>query len=168
MVGFFKSKQNSNVVFDDAYIALRKQAFVVEPAQIGITLDTNEQVYGAVVDMGVSQTDIATMVCFLDGAASLYFSNGGGIIGAGQHENVKQAAALYLTGLQKLLSIMQLTDDFSTAPTEDHHIFYLLTGNGIYSYDLNINESQRSKDNQLLFSLTQMVLTEIRQASSRK
>ncbi|MGE5404302.1 MAG: hypothetical protein ACM3PP_05130 [Candidatus Saccharibacteria bacterium] len=168
MVGFFKSKHSNNDHFDEAYLALRKQAFSVKPEQVGITLEKKDQVYGTVVDMGVGGSDIATMVCFLGETASLYFSKGGGIIGAGQHENVKQAVALYLASAQKMLPVMKLTDDFSTVPAEDHHVFYFFTGNGTYLYDLDLKEYQRSRENQLLFSMAQMVLTEIRQASTSK
>src|SRR5260221_1885309 len=39
---------------------------------------------------------VATLACFADGTTSLYFSTGGGMLGAGQHESVRAAASAIL------------------------------------------------------------------------
>ena len=36
----------------------------------------NDEVYGAVIDMPMSPTVLSTLVCFVNGAANLYFSLG--------------------------------------------------------------------------------------------
>jgi hypothetical protein len=45
-----------------------------------------------VMDWNVGGTSVATLVVFDDGTTSLYFSGGGGVIGAGAHDAVKRVA----------------------------------------------------------------------------
>lgn len=166
---FFKSKkippENQN---NSPYDSLRNLAFEVIPEQLGINLDDDQQAYGAVVDMCISNDKTATMICFLDGTASLYYSNGGGIIGAGQHENVRRAVLSYLMSIHKALPIMNLTDSFDVIQVPNHHKFYLFTKKGKYSIDLDLSDHQRSKEIHFLFSSSQMVLSEIRKVAESK
>ncbi len=168
MFGLFKKKEPKEIIRqgdENTYKSMRKMAFNIKPEQLGINLENDDQVYGSIVDMEVGDGKIASMVCFLDGTASLYFSNGGGIIGAGQHENVREAVGSYLLSVHQVLPIMKHTDKYDIILKENHHIFYLFTRIGIYSLDLDLKESSKSKETHFLFSLSQMVLSEIRNAS---
>jgi hypothetical protein len=46
-------------------------------------------VFGLVMETGYPEA-VATLSVFVEGSTSLYFSNGGGVIGAGQHESVRR------------------------------------------------------------------------------
>ncbi len=151
----------------NTYATMRKLAFNYTPEQLGIKAENNYQVYGAVVDMGVSSGNTATLICFIDGTASLYFSNGGGIIGAGQHDSVKQVVESFLLASHQAVPIMKHADSIDNLPDENHHTFYLFTMAGIFSLDLDINDVQKTKEAYLLFSQSQMVLSEIRKASKK-
>ncbi len=77
---------------DNTYQSLRSMAVAVEPGSIGVTPSHElPHVFGVVMDMGMDQ-GTATLVVFADGAVSMYYSSGGGLIGAGEHENVKNVA----------------------------------------------------------------------------
>jgi hypothetical protein len=168
MFNFFKSKHKSDSRKSDhgeTYADLRNLAFNCTPDKIGVTLDKDDQVYGAIVDMAISDDRIATMVLFIDGSASLYFSNGGGIIGSGQHDSVKKIVGSFLISVNQVLPIMRFTKDFNVKPKNNHHVFYLFTRVGIYTYDMDINKYKESKETNFLFSISQMVLTEIRKTN---
>ena len=47
------------------------------------------------MDWNMSGNGIATLLAFYDGTTSLYFSSGGGILGAGAHEPVERAATRF-------------------------------------------------------------------------
>jgi len=80
---FGRSRQPAN-----PYHRLRDQIFAVAPEQVGIT---PEGVWGVVVETGYAEGS-ATLIALADGTASMYFSTGGGVIGAGQHERPAAAA----------------------------------------------------------------------------
>jgi hypothetical protein len=53
-------------------------------------------IFGMIMDQTMPMVGTATVVAFADGAVSMYFGAKGGIIGAGQHENVRTAAEQWL------------------------------------------------------------------------
>ena len=77
---------------DNPYDQLRSMALTVEPRSIGISPTGDApHVFGVVMDLGMERGN-ATLVAFADGAVSLYYSSGGGMIGAGEHETIRSAA----------------------------------------------------------------------------
>lgn len=171
MFKFFKSKKKTNEgnaeKDNNPYVGLRNLALNISPDELGVKLDKDDQVYGAVVDMDING-NVATMACLIDGTASLYFSTGGGILGSGQHESVHKAVVSYLVSIHQVLHIMNLTNNFDAKPQPNHHVFYLLTRTGVYMFDLDINDDNKSKEAQYLFALSQMVLNEIRKVNDKK
>lgn len=150
------------------YVSMRKLAFTFSHEDMGVRMGNDYQVYGAVVDMGVDNINTATMICFMDGTTSLYFSNGGGIIGAGKHEAVNKAVLTFLENCFQALPITKLAESIDALPKENHHTFYLFTKAGIFSIDMDLRDAQKSKEAQLLFSQSQMVLNEIRKSSKKE
>jgi hypothetical protein len=77
---------------DNPYEQLRNAALAIEPGSIGGTPSGDvSHVFGVVMDIGMDR-GTATLVAFADGAVSLYYSSGGAMIGAGEHEQVRVAA----------------------------------------------------------------------------
>lgn len=72
-----------------SYLEMRSLA--LKTAVSSLKLDHAPQVYGAVMDLAMGERT-ATLVCFASGDASLYFSNGGGMIGASAIPTVRAAA----------------------------------------------------------------------------
>ncbi len=110
------------------YRSLRGRLFLTDPKTLGLSPSEDERFWGLVVDIGV-ETGVATLVVLRDGTISLYFSNGGGLIGLGQHDEMHEKA-------DRLLS---LAEDFSlegpeaekdTLPSEDATRFNFLGFNG--------------------------------------
>lgn len=149
------------------YASMRKLAFSFTHEDMGVKLGNDYQVFGAVVDMGISSSDTATMICFIDGTTSLYFSNGGGIIGAGQHEAVKNAVLKFLEECYQTLPVTKQAESIDILPEENHHTFYLFTKAGVFSVNIDINDVQKNKEYQLLFYESQMVLNEIKKVGKK-
>lgn len=105
-----------------------------------------------------------TLVAISDGAASVYFNNGGGIIGAGQHPEVcSQAVGLLEFAEKNKIHLMKTNEH--PLPKINFVRFYLITQDGTYTHealenDLGNNQSELSE----LFFCTHKLLTSIREA----
>jgi len=76
--------------------ALREQALTVDAAALGLAPTPRlPHVWGALMETGFAE-GVVTLVTFADGTTSLYFSNGGGMIGLGQRDDVRAAAEAFL------------------------------------------------------------------------
>jgi hypothetical protein len=70
---------------------LRERALAVAALELGLApTAARPRVWGVVMETGHAEGG-ATLVVFAEGTTSLYFSNGGGIIGAGEHAIVRTA-----------------------------------------------------------------------------
>src|SRR5687767_2633224 len=78
-----------------------------------------------VFDWGIDN-GTATLVAFDDGTTSLYFSGGGGIIGAGAHDAVQRAAATFREEAGRVRGHLTPTDRFAL-PVGETSVFYLVT-----------------------------------------
>jgi hypothetical protein len=111
------------------YKNLRSQALSMSPDQLGIQ---KMPVWGLLMETGYPEA-VATLVALGDGAVSLYFSNGGGIIGIGQHDVPRRIAAELL---QMAPSFLEKTSAASKYPLpgEGETTFYFLTPEGVRAF----------------------------------
>jgi hypothetical protein len=72
-----------------------------------------------------------TLVAVADGAASLYFSNGGGMIGAGEHANVRPASLGLIKMAEGFLPQMKKVEKFPV-PKPGMTCFYVVTPKGVF------------------------------------
>src|SRR5690349_6394723 len=75
-----------------------------------------------------------SLVAVSDGTASLYFSNGGGIIGAGQHEIVRKQALSLIQKAPEFMKYLKKTEE-TTLPKPGFTKFFLVTDKGIYTVE---------------------------------
>jgi len=112
---------------EPAYVGLRKQILALRPDQLGVPGDT--PILAVLVEM--SRPDaVVTLVAVVDGAASLYFSNGGGIIGAGGNPGPNAAARQLVAKAAEFQSVCALTKEFPL-PARARVRFYLVTPQGV-------------------------------------
>lgn len=91
------------------------------------------EVLVALMEMGYAKAT-ASLVAFADGTTSLYFSSGGGIIGAGDHPPVRAAASAFLSMAAEAMD--QFSDaDETPLPARGHVRFYLRTLRGTLMAD---------------------------------
>ena len=105
---------------------------------------------------------VVSLVAVADGSTSLYFSTGGGIIGAGQHDPVRTAALRFLELTAGSLGEMRPT---ASIPAPDVGIvrFYARTAGGLFTADAD-QRSVVSGEDRLspLFFAANEVLSAIR------
>ncbi len=145
----------------DVYRDLRQQVLIAPPEKIGFTPTADNKLWGLLMETGYPEA-VVTLVAIADGTVSLYFSNGGGIIGIGEHENARKASNDLLAAAPKFIVQASLTKDFPL-PSEGHARFYFLTSDGTYTVeakedDLGYNRSPLSS----LFYKAQELITQAR------
>lgn len=145
---------------ENSFYALREMVLSVTPEQLGLQTSNDTHVYGIIMDWNIGD-GIATVAAYQTGDASLYLSSGGGVIGGGQHENVRQVVLPYVQMGQRYLSKAEKAES-TPLPNENSVRFYLLTNQGTYS----ANEKMENIENETsewseLFEEANKVLTEL-------
>jgi hypothetical protein len=146
---------------------LREMVFSLHPEDAGISPSAElPTVWGVVMETGYPQA-LATLISLADGTTSLYLGTGGGVIGGGEHEAVRDATIKFL----KLAQAQQAQFspvDAHPLPAVGHVTFYLLTYEGTLSADAEeklLGEGDHRFSN--LFYAGQDVLTQLRETSER-
>lgn len=95
---------------------LRQQALDVSASQLGLAPTTGRpRVWGVLMETGYPEA-AASLIAFADGTTSLYFSSGGGVIGAGQHAAVRAATEAFLAAAEGHLDALTPARDTSLPP----------------------------------------------------
>lgn len=113
----------------DIYAILRNKALSLDPVQIGLTPDQANPIFGVLMETGDKDT-VMTLSAIGDGSVSLYFSNGGGIIGIGQYEEPRKACLSFLSYARQFTSQLRPVKEFPL-PQKGDVTFYFLTINGV-------------------------------------
>ena len=79
----------------EVYVGLRRQALAVTRELLDPETASEGPLLALLLETGYPEA-VATLVGLADGTTSMYFSNGGGMIGAGQHEDVAAATRRWL------------------------------------------------------------------------
>jgi hypothetical protein len=131
---WFRRKSKSDPA--EAVRSLRQHVLTVSAAELGLgpTADRT-QVWGVIMETGYPEA-VATLVVLGDGTTSLYFSNGGGVIGAGEHDAVRAAGEILLSSAEEYLDgfIVVTATPF---PGVGQVRFYLRTFIGTLSAEAN-------------------------------
>ncbi|HWA82060.1 MAG TPA: hypothetical protein VG820_01400 [Fimbriimonadaceae bacterium] len=103
-----------------------------------------------------------TLVIFADDTTSLYFSTGGGVLGAGGHESVRETCKILLGQAQRLLPYCQSGDDGRTCDARGVE-FHIRTYGGVFSGHAPLAEIEaQSHPLSALFFSAQDVITQVR------
>lgn len=144
---------------------LREQALRATASDLELTpTAARPHVWGAVMELGYP-TGIATLMSLAEGTTSLYFSNGGGVIGAGEHATVREAAEQFLDAVEDHLGDFPPVEATPT-PRIGRVRFYVRTFDGTLGVeapeeDLGNNRHPLSP----VFHAGHAVITAIREAS---
>src|SRR5260221_3790710 len=79
----------------EAYAGLRRLALSLGAESVGRSLPPDAPVVAVLMDSGMANA-VATLVGVADGTTSLYYSTGGGVIGAGARHDVAAATHRWL------------------------------------------------------------------------
>jgi len=145
----------------EVYTGLRQQILRLTPDELGDEALSDAPIVALLMETGYPEA-VATLVAVVDGTSSLYFSNGGGVIGAGEHAAVADASRRWLeTGGALLPELSAITDP--SPPTEGLTQFVAVTGEGlrgIVAPEEELGEGRHSLSP--LFYAGQDVITQIR------
>jgi len=149
----------------EAYEGLRKQILELKPEQLGAS--TTEAVLAVIMETGYPGA-VATLVAVMDGSASLYISNGGGIIGAGESPEPNAAARRVVAKAADFRAACTLTKEFPL-PQNAHTRFYIITPRGILTSegkedDLGNGQHRMSS----LFHAAHELITQMRLAEEKR
>lgn len=144
---------------------LRDQALSVSAHDLEITpTERRPQVWGAVMELGYA-TGIATLMALSEGTTSLYFSNGGGVIGAGEDETVRLASEAFLDAVEAHLDRFPRVEATPT-PRIGRVRLYVRTFEGTFGAEATDEElSGRVHPLSTVFYAGHAVITAIRMAS---
>jgi hypothetical protein len=161
-------KIDTNDNKENPFLGLRSMAFSATPQQLGLEIpDDKTQVYGIILDWDLGDA-IATIVGFETGDASMYLSSGGGVIGGGQHDNVRNVVKPYIKIGQDYLE-KAAKSDTTSLPDKNCIKFHFLTNKGIYcAQEQMTNIENETSDWLKLFEEANKVLTELRLISEKQ
>lgn len=143
-------------VLAEAYRGLRAQALQLTSAQV----DSAEGVFGVLMETGYPEA--VSLLALSDGTASLYFSSGGGIIGAGGHPGPSVAARSLVAFAAHNLGHLGAAVEYPL-PGPGHTRFYVLTSDGVLTADaLERAFGENRHVLSPLFYAAQELITEIR------
>ncbi len=144
------------------YLMTRGQAINFPSDVFNMNLKKND-VYGVVVDIPMSPQILTTMVCFINGAANLYFNNGGEYTGAAQkYRNLVQASHTLVVNAGQLLPKCEKTTKFDL-PTNRANNVFLLTKGGVYKAVFPAGLIPETEpEMRTIYVLYQRVLSELR------
>lgn len=159
----FGQRQVNKIPADqNPYEEFRSRAFKVTPVDLGLDLPLSDTtVYGVIIDWPI-QTNVATIVVFSTGDASVYLKSGQIFIGGFAYPSIQSLAKEMISGGQKLLSETGKTESFAL-PDSSLVKFSFLTNNGIYEHheteeSIDRNQSQWTT----LFYNGNQIITEYR------
>lgn len=150
------------------YLATRSSALHIPSAQFSNIKFKADEVYGVVVDMPMSPVIMVTMVCFINGAANLYFNNGAEYTGAStKYKSVVQAARNLVVNSNQLLPLAEKTTQFPLPTNNGHHV-YLMTKRGTFKVEIDPrNPGALEREKRVIHYLYQQVMTSLRLAQMR-
>ena len=156
---------------DDAFHGLRSRALNVKAADLGVAPDPEAPIHGVIMETGYPEA-VATFVCLRDGTVSLYLSNGGGVIGGGQHDSVRAAC------LEMFAITNRYAADFLAAckpvatfalPANGDVFFYLLANDAVHQAKCREDALAAQNDPfSALFNNCHAVMSEVRQAEEKR
>ena len=149
----------------DVYTGMRDMVLNLNTDQIS---ELNElPVWAVLMETGYDST-VVTVVAIAEGTASLYFSNGGGMIGLGEHENVRPACFNLVKKSAEYLKEMEKAESYPL-PKKGETVFYVVTSDGIYTYRAKEADLGHEKDElSPLFYDGQELITQMRIADEKR
>lgn len=159
LLGGVMAEENSPA---EVFEGLRSMVLNLKASDIGITNENYPYpVFAVVMETGFDKGSF-TLAAIADGSTSLYYSNGGGIIGGGEHENVRKASGYFISGGNHFYEKAKKTTSFPK-PMSGQVIFYFITREGVSSYQAMENDLGNEKDElSELFFAAHNVISELR------
>ncbi|MGE5549077.1 MAG: hypothetical protein ACM3ZC_00905 [Bacteroidota bacterium] len=143
------------------YRDLRQQILTLDPVKLGLSPETSPPVWGVLMETGHPET-VTTLVALTGGTASLYYSDGGGIISAEQHDGPRIAADELIALAPRFLERCEPAESFPL-PGRGSVRFYCLTHTGVFTAEAAEDDLRNGRlPLAPLFRKAQAVIAQIR------
>lgn len=116
---------SDDYLLSDAYHGLRTRALELDAE----TVEPQDGMIALLMETGYDEA-VATVLATSDGGASIYFSNGGGLLGAGEYEQVRNIVFEILTEAKRHVENLSSTEEYPL-PSLGETRFYLVTEQGV-------------------------------------
>ena len=121
-------------------------------------------VFGILMETAYPEA-VASLVTFVEGTTSLYFSSGGGIIGAGEHDSVRATLAPFFRTAEEHISSFA-TANATPLPAPGRVRFYLRTHRGTLTAEADEQDlGEMRHPLSPLFHAGHKVITAVREAT---
>lgn len=145
----------------EVYSRLRSQVLELTPDQLGDSVSVDAPILALLMETAHPEA-VATLIAVADGSSSLYFSNGGGFIGAGAHASVAEATRRWLEAGRAHLSELPAIVD-PALPDEGMTQLVAVTAEGLHGVTAPEEELGEGRHGlSPLFQSGQDVITQIR------
>jgi hypothetical protein len=149
----------------EIYSAMREQVLKLTDKDIGEL--KGKPVWAVLMETGHEGAAV-TIVAVAEGTASLYFSNGGGMIGLGEHANVRPASLALLKAVEPHLKQIKKTEKYPV-PKIGQTIFYIVTPDGVFTYSAKEDDLRNKRDGLFpLFYAGHELITQMRIAEEKR
>jgi hypothetical protein len=116
----------------DVYVGFRDLVLSLRATDLD---RSGDGVLAALMEQGLEDVTV-TLAVVVDGAASLYFSNGGGVLGAGEHEPVREASIAFLARTADVIDELTRTSVYPL-PRRGHVRFYIVASDGVWTTEID-------------------------------
>jgi hypothetical protein len=118
---------------------LRMQALDRAPDTLGLAPSADHpRAWSILMETGYPKA-VATLLAVMDGTTSLYFSSGGGVIGAGAHQPVRAALGPFFAAAERHLDVFEAARE-TPLPEPGRVRFYLRTFDGTLTAEASEQE----------------------------
>ena len=122
------------------YLQWRDVVFSITSTQVGVLSDQPNQVYGVIMDVGITDDFIISITAFPTRESSLMTTVGGGVIGLGGDQIIGDHARRIVSLAQSLIEKTKRTDEHNMPKSQRVH-FYFLTTSGLMKEQATVNEA---------------------------
>jgi hypothetical protein len=145
----------------ETYESLRSLALSVDPGTLELPADGSwSGALVGVIEIG-RESGVATFVAVADGSVSMYTSTGGGVIGAGDHASVREAARRFLREAGDARRLLSPATEFPL-PAPNEVGFHVRTADGSFTGSAPERALRGSHPLASLYAAGQDMITEIR------
>ena len=151
-----------------ASAGLRAAALALDPGEYGMSpTERHPNVFGGMLETTLDAGSF-TLLCVAEGTTSLYFGNGGGIVGAGTHPRVAAASLAFLDALEAHLAGLAPDTDDALPPPGGAVLRALTFGGrrGVRAAEDDLGEGRHPLSP--VFHAAHAVLTEVRLAEGAR
>jgi len=146
-------------------LELRERALTIPPSELGVVSGPGHvRVWAVLMETGYAEA-VVSRVCLADGTTSLYFSNGGGVIGGGQHPHVRNAADKLIALADARADELDVTETYPT-PAVGRVRFYACTFDGVRTAEADEQDLGRGRHAlSPLFHASHAVIAAVRESA---